>query len=159
MQETWVWSLSQEDPACRGAAKTMRQHNYWACAPEPTGCNANCLSVPRESTTQHTTRRKEKGRRRKRRRWFHNSMPSFLSKVITAIWLSTQNSLWNVLFCQLTLHILFSKITTQRTYYIAQELYSVLCGDLKGKEIQKRVDICIRVADSLCCTAEIDTIL
>jgi len=119
----------------------------------------NCLSVPRESTTQHTTRRKEKGRRRKRRRWFHNSMPSFLSKVITAIWLSTQNSLWNVLFCQLTLHILFSKITTQRTYYIAQELYSVLCGDLKGKEIQKRVDICIRVADSLCCTAEIDTIL
>ena len=36
---------------------------------------------------------------------------------------------------------------------------SVLCGDLNGKEIQKRGDICIRIADSLCCTAETNTIL
>ena len=28
-----------------------------------------------------------------------------------------------------------------RTYYIAQELNSLLCGDLNGKEIQKRGDI------------------
>ena len=31
---------------------------------------------------------------------------------------------------------------------------TMLFGDLKGKEIQKRVHICIRVADSLCCTIE-----
>ena len=41
-----------------------------------------------------------------------------------------------------------------RTKWVAQGLYSVLCGDLHGKEIQKGVDICIRIADSLCCTAE-----
>ena len=28
--------------------------------------------------------------------------------------------------------------------------YSVICGDLNGKEIQKRGDICIHTADSLC---------
>ena len=27
-------------------------------------------------------------------------------------------------------------------------------GDRKGKEIQKRGDICIHIADSLCCTVE-----
>ena len=42
---------------------------------------------------------------------------------------------------------------------LLRELYSMLCGDLNGKEIQKRVDMCIRIADSLCCTAEIDIIL
>ena len=31
---------------------------------------------------------------------------------------------------------------------------SILCGDLNGKEIQKRVDICIRIANSLHCSAE-----
>ena len=41
-----------------------------------------------------------------------------------------------------------------RTYYIAQELYTVLCGDLNGKEIQKRGGICVHIADSLCCTVE-----
>ena len=35
-----------------------------------------------------------------------------------------------------------------------RELCSVLCGDLNGKEIQKRGDVCIQIADSLCCTAE-----
>ena len=41
-----------------------------------------------------------------------------------------------------------------RPYCIHRELYSVLFGDLNGKEIQKREDICIHIADSLCCTAE-----
>ena len=36
---------------------------------------------------------------------------------------------------------------------------SVLCGDLNGKEIQKRGDICICIADSLCCTVETNTTL
>ena len=31
-----------------------------------------------------------------------------------------------------------------RTYCIAQGTHSMLCGDLNGKEIQKRGDICIR---------------
>ena len=35
----------------------------------------------------------------------------------------------------------------------------MLCGDLNGKEIHKRGDICIRIADSLCCTAETHTTL
>ena len=39
------------------------------------------------------------------------------------------------------------------------ELYSMLCGDPNGKEIQKRGDICICIADSLCCTVETNTIL
>ena len=30
----------------------------------------------------------------------------------------------------------------------------MLCGDLNEKEIQKRGDICILIADSVCCTAE-----
>ena len=38
MQGTWVQSLVQEDPTCRGATKPMR-HNYWACALEPVSHN------------------------------------------------------------------------------------------------------------------------
>ena len=30
-----------------------------------------------------------------------------------------------------------------------KELYSALCGDLNGKEIQKRGDLCTHLADSL----------
>ena len=37
MQGTCVWSLVRED-FTYGAAKSVR-HNYWACTPEPTGCN------------------------------------------------------------------------------------------------------------------------
>ena len=33
------------------------------------------------------------------------------------------------------------------------------CGDLNGKEIQKRGDICICIADSFCCTVETNTTL
>ena len=33
----------------------------------------------------------------------------------------------------------------------------MLCGDLTGKEIQKRGDISIHIADPLFCTAETDT--
>ena len=46
-----------------------------------------------------------------------------------------------------------------RTYCIAQGTYSMLCGDLNGKEIPKKGDICIPIADSLCCTAETNKIL
>ena len=44
-----------------------------------------------------------------------------------------------------------------KTYYIAQGNCSVLCGDLKGKEIQKREGIC--TVDSLGCSAESYTTL
>ena len=37
------------------------------------------------------------------------------------------------------------------------EPYFVLCGELNGKEIEKRGDICIYIADSLCCTVETNT--
>ena len=33
------------------------------------------------------------------------------------------------------------------------------CGDLNGKKIQKRGDMCICIEDSLCCTAETNTTL
>ena len=36
---------------------------------------------------------------------------------------------------------------------------SVLCGDLNGKEIQKRGDMCIHTADSFHCTVETNTTL
>ena len=35
----------------------------------------------------------------------------------------------------------------------------MLCGDLNGKAIQKTEDICLYMADSLCCTAENNIIL
>ena len=49
IQETWVWSLIQEDPACHGAAKPVR-HNCWACALESGSHNCwahvlNCWSL------------------------------------------------------------------------------------------------------------------
>ena len=43
-----------------------------------------------------------------------------------------------------------------RTYCIAQGTYSVLCGDLNGKKIEKRGGICICIVDSLCCIVETD---
>ena len=33
----------------------------------------------------------------------------------------------------------------------------MLCGDVNGKEIKKRGDICVCIADSLCCTVETNT--
>ena len=38
MQETWVWSLIQEDSTCLRATEPVH-HNYWACALEPESCN------------------------------------------------------------------------------------------------------------------------
>ena len=40
-----------------------------------------------------------------------------------------------------------------------RDLYSALCGDLDGKEIQKSGNIRRHTTDSLCCTAETDTAL
>ena len=44
MQRTWVWTLVQEDPTCRGAT-TPVHHNYWAYALERASHNywANAL--------------------------------------------------------------------------------------------------------------------
>ena len=40
---------------------------------------------------------------------------------------------------------------------LLRELYPVFFGDLNGREIQKRGDVCIQRADSLCCAAETNT--
>ena len=40
-----------------------------------------------------------------------------------------------------------------------RELYSVLCGDLSRKEIQKTGAVCIRMAGSVCSTVETNTTL
>ena len=46
-----------------------------------------------------------------------------------------------------------------RTYCIAKgTLYSVLCSNLNGKEIQKKEDICIHIAGTFC-TAGTNTTL
>ena len=52
-----------------------------------------------------------------------------------------------------TVHGVAELDTTERASQRYRELYSVLCGDLDGKEIQKRGDTCIHIADLLCCTA------
>ena len=49
------------------------------------------------------------------------------------------------------------QITNENLLY--RELYSMLCGDLNGKEISERKDIHIHITDSLCCTAETNTTL
>ena len=41
-----------------------------------------------------------------------------------------------------------------RTYSTTQGTLLDALGDLNGKEIQKRGDICIHIANSLCCLAE-----
>ena len=54
----------------------------------------------------------------------------------------------------------WATFTSTSLHCIAQRTrYSVLCGDQNGKEIQGKGDICIHVADSLCCTAETNTTL
>ena len=49
-----------------------------------------------------------------------------------------------------------------RTYWIAQGSLLKLCGDVSGKEIQKRGGGCIRIcmcmAESFSCTAEANTL-
>ena len=35
----------------------------------------------------------------------------------------------------------------------------MLCGDLNGKEIQKRGGMCVHIAESLCCRVEINITL
>ena len=47
----------------------------------------------------------------------------------------------------------------QDKLFIYRELYSKVCGDLNGKEIQKRGNMCIHIADSLCCRAETNNIV
>ena len=58
MQGTWVWSLVQEDPSCRGATKPVR-HNYWACALEPAShnCWSPCAWSPCSTTREATAMR------------------------------------------------------------------------------------------------------
>ena len=46
-----------------------------------------------------------------------------------------------------------------RTYCVPQGTPLNALGDLFGKEIQKAGDICIRMADSHCCTADSNTAL
>ena len=46
-----------------------------------------------------------------------------------------------------------------RTYAYHRDLYSVVYDELNGKEIQKRGDICTRIAGSFFCAAETNTTL
>ena len=50
-------------------------------------------------------------------------------------------------------------ITNENRLYSTWNSTQLLCVDLNGKEIQGRGDKCVRVADSLCCTAETNTTL
>ena len=40
-----------------------------------------------------------------------------------------------------------------------RELYSMLCGDLNGKELKIRGETCIHITDSLCCSVGTNTTL
>ena len=56
--------------------------------------------------------------------------------------------------------LLCIKYITNKDLLYSRERYSMICSDLSGKEIfKKRVDICIPITDSLCCSAEINTTL
>ena len=46
-----------------------------------------------------------------------------------------------------------------RTYCVPQGSLLTPCSDQNGEEIQETGDICLRIADSLCCTAETNTTL
>ena len=49
--------------------------------------------------------------------------------------------------------------TNTNLLYSTKELYSILCGDLNGKEIQERGDISILRADSFSYTVNSNTTL
>ena len=53
------------------------------------------------------------------------------------------------------------RLSTKQSSENLQEstLCSLLCGDLNGKQIQKSGDICIHIADTLCCPVETNTAL
>ena len=57
-------------------------------------------------------------------------------------------------------HILpcIKQITKKNLLYSTGN-YSVLCDNLNAKEIKKRGDMCMHIADSLYCTAETNTTL
>ena len=61
MQETWVQSLSWEDPTCCGATKPLH-HNHWACALEPERHNywSVCALEPVEPALHKKSHRNEK---------------------------------------------------------------------------------------------------
>ena len=49
-----------------------------------------------------------------------------------------------------TLLILYRKYAINENVLCSTGNYSMLCGDLNRKEIQKREEICISIDDSLC---------
>ena len=54
----------------------------------------------------------------------------------------------------------WSDLAHTRTHaYNRVLILPVLCGDLNGKKIQGRKDICVNIADSFCCAAETNTAL
>ena len=54
-------------------------------------------------------------------------------------------------------HVLRKGLSNENLLYSSGN--SVLCADLNGKEIQKRGNICIHIADLLCSTVETNTTL
>ena len=66
---------------------------------------------------------------------------------------------WEIGIAIYTLLILCVKQMTNEPTVQHRELCSRLCGDLNGKEIPKREDVRIHVADSLCHTVETNTTL
>ena len=57
------------------------------------------------------------------------------------------------IYALLILHI--KQVTNENLLYSTGN--SMSCDGLYGKEIEKRGDICTRIADSLCCTVEANT--
>ena len=50
-------------------------------------------------------------------------------------------------------------MTSENLYSTRNSIYTMLCGNLEGKEIQKRGSICICIADLLYYTVETNTTL
>ena len=66
---------------------------------------------------------------------------------------------WEVRIDVHTLLILWVKEVADADLLHSQELCSVLCDDLHGREIQNRGDICVHTADSLRCMSGVNRTL
>ena len=63
---------------------------------------------------------------------------------------------WKIMTDKYSL-LCIKQITNENLLYTTGNSYSVVCGNLDVKEIQKRGDMFMCMPDSLCWTAETDT--
>ena len=131
MQETQVQSLVREDPTCLRAAKPMC-HNYWACTLEPVSHNywAHTLQLLKSTCLEPMLCNK---------RSHHNGN----------LHIATKSSPCSPQPEEAQAHK--QRPSTAKNYNSP--------GSLDGREVSGRVDTCICMTESLCCSLETITTL